>query len=140
MLGRVGVKQDFYGWVVWHAPAVLYFDFRAGPPGTPREDCTLLPSLHAFTPETPDTTHYFWATARDFALGDAEFTAGMRGALEFAFEQEDMPLIRDSHRLMRGQDFWALRPVVLGGDGSGVRARRMLQRLIERERLEPAAE
>ncbi|MBY0392830.1 MAG: aromatic ring-hydroxylating dioxygenase subunit alpha [Novosphingobium sp.] len=23
MLGRIGVKQDFYGWVVWHAPAVL---------------------------------------------------------------------------------------------------------------------
>jgi vanillate O-demethylase monooxygenase subunit len=140
MLGRIGIRQDFYGWVVWHAPAVLYFDFRAGPPGTPREACTLLPSLHAFTPETPDTTHYFWATARDFALGDAEFTAGMRGALEFAFEQEDMPLIRDSHRLMRGADFWALRPVILNGDGGGVRARRMLQRLIERERQPQAAE
>lgn len=140
MLGRTGVKQDFYGWVVWHAPAVLYFDFRAGPPGTPREDCTLLPSLHAFTPETPDTTHYFWATARDFALGDAEFTAGMRAALEFAFEQEDMPLIRDSHRLMRGAEFWELRPVILNGDGGGVRARRMLQRLIDRERQPQAAE
>lgn len=139
MLGRVGEPQDFYGWVVWHAPAVLYFDFRTGPPGTPREHCTLLPSIHAFTPETPDSTHYFWATARDFALGDAEFTAGMRAALEFAFEQEDMPLIRDSHRLMRGADFWELRPLVLGGDGGGVRARRMLQRLIERERQEPAA-
>jgi vanillate O-demethylase monooxygenase subunit len=140
MLGRIGQKQDFYGWVVWHAPAVLYFDFRAGAPGTPREDCTLLPSIHAFTPETPDTTHYFWATARDFALGDAEFTAGMHAALEFAFEQEDMPLIRDSHRLMRGADFWDLQPLVLGGDGGGVRARRMLQRLITREKLPQAAE
>jgi phenylpropionate dioxygenase-like ring-hydroxylating dioxygenase large terminal subunit len=139
MMGRTGQRQDFYGWVRWHAPAVLYFDFRAGPPSTPREDCTLMPSLHAFTPETPDTTHYFWATARDFALGDAEFSAGMRGALEFAFEQEDMPLIRDSHRLMRGQDFWDLRPLVLGGDGGGVRARRMLQRLIEREQAKTAA-
>ncbi|MCX7282972.1 MAG: aromatic ring-hydroxylating dioxygenase subunit alpha [Novosphingobium sp.] len=126
--------QDFYGMVQWHAPAVLYFDFRAGEPGTPREDCTLLPSLHAFTPETPDTTHYFWATARDYKLGDAEFSAAMRAALEFAFEQEDMPLIRDSHRLMRGQDFWNLRPLILGGDGGGVRARRMLQRLMEREK------
>ena len=93
----------------------------------------------AFTPETPDTTHYFWATARDYKLGDAEFTAAMRGALEFAFEQEDMPIIRDSHRLMRGADFWDLRPLILGGDGGGVRARRMLQRLIDREREATAA-
>ena len=139
MLGTQGRKQDFYGHVVWHAPAVLYFDFRADEPGTPRDNCRLLPSLHAFTPETPDTTHYFWATARDFALGDEGFTAAMRGALEFAFEQEDMPLIRDSHRLMRDQDFWDLRPLILGGDGGGVRARRMLQRLIDRERSEQAA-
>lgn len=133
VMGTEGRRQDFYGRVKWHAPAVLYFDFRAGDPGTPYDDCTLLPSLHAFTPETPDTTHYFWATARDYRLGDGAFTAMMRGALEYAFEQEDMPLIRDSHRLMRGQDFWALRPVILGGDGAGVRARRMLQRLIDRE-------
>ncbi len=133
VMGTEDRRQDFYGQVKWHAPAVLYFDFRAGDPGTAYDDCTLLPSLHAFTPETPHTTHYFWATARNYKLGDAEFTAEMRAALEFAFEQEDMPLIRDSHRLMRGEDFWALRPLVLGGDGGGVRARRMLQRLIERE-------
>ncbi|MDE2562691.1 MAG: aromatic ring-hydroxylating dioxygenase subunit alpha [Sphingomonadales bacterium] len=139
MVGKEGVKQDFYGQVDWHAPAVLYFDFRTGDPGTPREECLLLPSLHAFTPETPDTTHYFWATARDFALGNAEFAGVMRGALEYAFEHEDMPIIRDSHRLMRGEDFWGLKPLILGGDGGGVRARRMLQRLIERERQEQAA-
>ena len=134
MLDRVGEPQDFYGEVTWHAPAVLRFDFIAGPPGTPREACTLLPSLHAFTPETPDTTHYVWATGRDFALGDAGFSEAMRGALEHAFEHEDMPIIRDSHRLMRGHDFWDLKPLVLNGDGGGIRARRMLQRLIARER------
>ncbi|PTR11833.1 vanillate O-demethylase monooxygenase subunit [Novosphingobium sp. GV055] len=133
MLGRVGQAQDFYGEVTWHAPAVLRFDYVAGPPGTPREQCTLLPSLHAFTPETPDTTHYIWATGRDFALGDAVFSQGMQAALEHAFEREDMPIIRDSHRLMRGADFWALKPLVLGGDGGGIRARRLLQRLIARE-------
>lgn len=139
VMGTEGRRQDFYGLVKWHAPAVLYFDFRAGDPGTPREECTSLPSLHAFTPETPDTTHYFWATARDYKLGDAAFSAMMRGALEYAFEQEDMPIIRDSHRLMRGQDFWALRPLILGGDGGGVRARRTLQKLIDREQQHDAA-
>jgi vanillate O-demethylase monooxygenase subunit len=41
---------------------------------------------------------------------------------------------------MRGADFWDLQPLVLGGDGGGVRARRMLQRLITREKLPQAAE
>ncbi|HWU01167.1 MAG TPA: hypothetical protein VN222_00390, partial [Novosphingobium sp.] len=50
-----------------------------------------------------------------------------------AFETEDMPMIRDCHKLMAGSEFWALRPLVLEGDGAGVRARRHLQRLIDRE-------
>ena len=133
ILGTAGRKQDFRGEVVWHAPATLYFDFRAGDPGTPPEAMTLLPSLHAFTPETADTTHYVWATARDFALGDAGFSAAMQSALEYAFEQEDVPIIRDAHRLMAGQDFWDLRPLVLSGDAGGIRARRVLRRLIAEE-------
>ncbi|MDE2597442.1 MAG: aromatic ring-hydroxylating dioxygenase subunit alpha [Sphingomonadales bacterium] len=133
LLGTGDKLQDFRGEVVWHAPATLYFDFRSGDPGTPPEDMTLLPSLHAFTPETPDTTHYVWASARDFAVGDAEFSAAMRGALQHAFEHEDMPMIRDSHRLMAGAEFWSLKPLVLSGDGGGVRARRQLRRMIAAE-------
>lgn len=133
MLGTTGRKQDFIGEVVWHAPAVLYFDFRAGDPGTAFDAMTVLPSLHAFTPETGDSTHYIWATARDYAVGDAEVTAAMRGALEYAFEHEDAPLIRDAHRLMAGRDFWDLKPLVLSGDAGGIRARRLLRRMIAAE-------
>lgn len=133
ILGTAGRKQAFDGHVVWHAPATLSFDFRTGEPGTPYEQLGNMPSLHAFTPETADTTHYLWATGRDFAVGDAEFSAAMRGALEYAFEHEDMPLIRDAHRLMAGRDFWDLRPLVLDGDGGGIRARRVLRKLIAAE-------
>lgn len=133
MLGTAGRKQDFWCGVRWNAPATLLLDYRAGDPGTPREAMTRLPSLHAFTPETPGTTHYVWAVARDFALGDAEVSAGMKGALEYAFQHEDMPVIRDAHRMMAGRDFWSLNPVVLTGDSGGVRARRVLERLIRAE-------
>jgi len=133
MLGTAGKKQAFDGHVTWHAPATLSFDFRTGAPGTAYEALNNMPSLHAFTPETANTTHYLWATGRDFALGDADFSATMRGALEFAFEHEDMPLIRDAHRLMAGADFWDLKPLVLGGDGAGIRARRQLRKMIAAE-------
>ena len=133
ILGTAGQRKDFFCDIRWDAPAVLFLDYRAGDPGTPKAQAVALPSLHAFTPETADTTHYYWAVARDFALGDEGFSAAMRGALEHAFEHEDMPIIRDAHRLMAGRDFWALDPVVLTGDGGGVRARRVLARRIAAE-------
>lgn len=133
VMGVDGRKQDFFGEVIWHAPATLYFDYRAGEPGTPVDSLTALRSIHAFTPETPDTTHYLWATARDFALDDAAFSEGLRAALAYAFEHEDLPIIRDSHRLMAGRDFWSMTPLVLSGDGGGIRARRMLQKMIQAE-------
>lgn len=142
ILGTAGKKQDFWCGIRWNAPATLLLDYRAAEPGTPRDDMTILPSLHAFTPETRDTTHYVWAVARDFALGDQGFNAAMKSALEYAFEQEDMPVIRNAHRLMAGQDFWSLKPLIMTGDSGGVRARRVLERLIqaEEERLKMAAE
>lgn len=133
VLGVAGRKQDFFGEVTWNAPATLFFDYRAGEPGTPVPDMRALLSLHAFTPETPDSTHYIWATARDYALGDTEFSTGLRAALSYAFEHEDLPVIRDAHRLMRGKDFWELEPLVLSGDGGGIRARRLLQKMIRAE-------
>lgn len=136
VLGVAGRKQDFFGEVTWHAPATLYFDYRAADPGTPVDDMRALRSLHAFTPETPDTTHYIWATSRDYALGDAEFSAGLHAALSFAFEHEDLPVIRDAHRLMAGKDFWDMEPLVLSGDGGGIRARRLLQKMIKAEAKE----
>jgi phenylpropionate dioxygenase-like ring-hydroxylating dioxygenase large terminal subunit len=133
VLSREGEKVDFWCGVRWDAPATLFLDFRAGDIGTPVEAMTALPSLHAFTPETADTTHYVWAVARDYALGNEEFSAGLRASLEAAFEHEDMPIIRDVHRLMAGRDFWGLNPIILTGDGGGVRARRVLARLIAEE-------
>ena len=35
-------------------------------------------SLHGITPETENTTHYFWGYARNFALDDAPTTEMLR--------------------------------------------------------------
>lgn len=137
VLGREGQKQDLWCGVRWNAPATLFLDYRAGEPGTPQEEMTALPSLHAFTPETRDTTHYVWAVARDYRTEDKAFSEEMYGILTAAFEYEDMPVIRNAHRLMAGKELWDLEPVVLTGDSGGVRARRTLARLIEEERGNP---
>jgi vanillate O-demethylase monooxygenase subunit len=45
----------------------------------------------------------------------------------------DKPIIAAQHDLMGGADFWSLKPVLLEGDIAGVRARRILARLIASE-------
>jgi len=134
ILGVAGRKQDLWTTIRWNAPAVMFLDFRAGEPGTPRDELTGLPSLHAFTPETANTTHYIWAVARDFAHDNTELTQIKHEALQYAFEHEDMPTIRDTHHNMAGRRFDTLQPISLTGDAAGLRARRTLARLIHDER------
>ena len=133
VLSTEGQKMDMITTVDWHAPAVLFLDYRAGQPGTPEAEMQALPSLHAFTPQDSKTTHYFWAVGRNFRLGDPEFTAGTRDAFIAAFEHEDLPIISAQQRMMGGKDFWELDPISLAGDNGGLRARRTLQRLMDAE-------
>jgi vanillate O-demethylase monooxygenase subunit len=134
VLDCADMPMDMYVTVRWHAPAVLFLDFRADLPGTSEASMRALPSLHAFTPQDRKTTHYFWAVARNFRLEDVEFSAGMRTAFVAAFEQEDLPIISAQQRMIGDRDFWDLKPISLPGDNGGLRARRTLQKLIESER------
>jgi phenylpropionate dioxygenase-like ring-hydroxylating dioxygenase large terminal subunit len=136
VLGSAGRRMDNVVTVDWHAPSVLFLDFRAGEPGTPEEALTSLPSLHAFTPQDRTSTHYFWAVGRDFRLGDADFSAGARAAFLAAFELEDAPIIAAQQKLMGEGDFWDMGLIHLAGDAGGIGARRTLQRLIAAEETE----
>ncbi|WP_116091873.1 aromatic ring-hydroxylating dioxygenase subunit alpha [Sphingomonas crusticola] len=57
------------------------FDRTAAPgaPDTERHLATFR-IYHAITPATRNTTHYFFASGRDFALGNADFSAALRQA------------------------------------------------------------
>ena len=136
MLDSSGQKMDMIVDVRWHAPAILFLDYRAGEPGTPETEMRDLPSLHAFTPQDLKTTHYFWAVGRRFRLGDAEFSKMMHTALTAAFAHEDVPIISAQQRMMGDRDFWELNPISLPGDNGGLRARRTLERLIAAEQTE----
>ena len=91
------------------------------------------------TPETEETTHYFWSNSRDFRKEDAVLHGQMEQGLRYAFEEQDKPMILAQKEAMDGEDFWALRPIMLAGDAGAVQARRVLQGLIEQERRAAAA-
>lgn len=57
----------------------------------------------------------------------------MRMQIHQAFTTEDEPMINAVHANMGSPDLLALAPVLLLGDAAGVRARRILKQLRERE-------
>jgi len=88
---------------------------------------------HILTPETPDSTHYFWATTRSADFVDPQLDKMLRGLMLQAFVGEDKPIIEAAYANLDGGEFWAQKPVFIGVDAGGARARRQLQLLRKKE-------
>jgi len=117
----------------WQAPASMYLQVGACRQGENRdENPVLVHQAHILTPETEQTSHYFWATTRSLPP-EEESDAELRAMFEQAFVVEDKPIIEQSYANMDGVDFWDLGPAFLGVDRAGTRARRKLQAMIKRE-------
>lgn len=116
----------------WDAPASMYLQVGACPKGGKRDEGVIAHQAHILTPETEGSTHYFWATTRHgppSEEGDA-FLAGLMGQ---AFGDEDKPIIEAAYANTDGADFWERKPVSLGIDTGGTRARRVIEKLKKEE-------
>jgi vanillate O-demethylase monooxygenase subunit len=85
------------------------------------------------TPETEQSTHYFWSNGRDFRREDTELHAALDAGFKLAFEQQDKPMMIAQRDALAGADFWEMKPLILAGDAGAVRARRTLRNLIKEE-------
>lgn len=124
---------DMHAHMHWQAPSNLHLDVGMRVPGQDPADGALIPSVHLLTPETEDTTHYFWAAGRNRRHGDEEISGMLHYGTQNAFENEDEPMIRAVRSRMDGNDLFAQRPALLSIDEAAVRARRVLKRLIDAE-------
>ena len=120
----------------WQAPASMHLEIGATPPGAPREQGVIVQQAHILTPETESMSHYFWATTRPAGPTTAEGDASLKALMSQAFDVEDKPMIEAAYENLEGVDFWDQKPVFLGVDAGGARARRTLQRMLARERSE----
>jgi vanillate O-demethylase monooxygenase subunit len=120
----------------WQAPASMYLEIGACPHGGARVGGVIVHQAHILTPETADTTHYFWATTRTVPPSE-KGDAMLRGLMSQAFSEEDKPIIEAAFANMDGADFWDRKPVFLGIDAGGTKARRVLQKLIQKETTTP---
>jgi len=130
-----GMPVDRWFDVRWDPPASLLLFAGATPTGRPREEGpqTLFP--HLFTPETQATTHYWFSACYPKAMGDfgAHLAETVVAAVQAPFMHEDLPMLERQQQSIAAKDFWSLKPVLLSGDASDVRARRVLDQLIQDE-------
>jgi vanillate monooxygenase len=82
------------------------------------------------SPETERSSHYFWASTRDFEIGNADITA--------FFHRETLRAFNEDKDILEAQqaciDLDPGAPIVhVPTDIGGIQARRMVARLIEEE-------
>ncbi|WP_206244029.1 aromatic ring-hydroxylating dioxygenase subunit alpha [Novosphingobium terrae] len=91
-------RVDKYLDMKWLPASNLLLDLGIMAPGTPRETGIRTPAAHILTPETENSTHYYWISARDFDLANEELTAHLVGVINRAFLTEDKPIIEAAQR------------------------------------------
>jgi vanillate O-demethylase monooxygenase subunit len=98
---------------------------------TPRDGAPLTEMLmHAFTPETERSCHYFYSVGRDHHLGDAELSAMSVKVIRDTFlqDKEALELIEERFELDGTQP-----EVSVASDKAGLQMRRAVTRLMSRE-------
>ena len=128
-----GERVDSWTEVMWMPPATMMLVSGAVPTGTPRSAGGNVRNVHIMTPENADTTHYFFASTRDFAVDDAAVNERVAKLRNHIFSTEDGPMITALNARMEGAEFWSLKPVLLPIDKGAVLVRRTLERLIAAE-------
>lgn len=132
-----GTRVDRWLDVRWDAPGVMELRVGHVPAGTPdpRSNGKERVFVHLFTPETEVNTHYWFGSSVPKSLGPhgEAVMAEMIPFLRKPFENEDLPMLEAQQAAMAGRTFWSLKPILLAGDAAGVRARRVLDSLIEDE-------
>ncbi|MDO7836151.1 aromatic ring-hydroxylating dioxygenase subunit alpha [Sphingobium sp. HBC34] len=117
----------------WNAPAAMRLHVGVTPHGAGREAGFEVPQAHILTPADEHSTHYFWSSTRMNDLDNPEVDAMLMALFGEAFDLEDKPMIEAAYANVRGKDFWQEKPVSLGIDQGGARARRMLEAMRARE-------
>jgi vanillate monooxygenase len=104
-------------------------------PQKPEPRALRLVILNACTPETERSTHYFWASCRDYQRDDEQVDAFLKKVTVDAFN-EDKDILEAQQRCIELDP--EASTVNVHADWGGVQARRLMARLIEQESAAPA--
>ncbi|KKB62773.1 hypothetical protein WM40_15490 [Robbsia andropogonis] len=119
--------------VRWDPPGLMEITITVSPTG--QDLGRISHSAHLLTPETEESTHYFFAFGVPKAVGP-EAKQLVRFAVDglmTPFAREDLPMLAAQQASLGNRDFWDALPVLLPIDGGAIRARRVMARRREQE-------
>lgn len=106
-------KVDLDMRVDWGAPSYTSFLLNARPHGEPPEQGVQVCNMHAITPETDGSSHYFYRSVKNY--GGEELAGPFIQGVRAIFEQ-DQPILEAQQQNIGKQDIGAMRPVSFAGD------------------------
>jgi phenylpropionate dioxygenase-like ring-hydroxylating dioxygenase large terminal subunit len=121
---------DMFSEVVWYPGGAMALLTGVNQSGKDRSAAAFSPAVHAMTPETEETTHYFYAVKRNYRVDDTAYHEQLATTLVDAFSNQDQPMIEAQQRRMARQSFMAKKPALLSIDVAAARARRIYDRLL----------
>jgi len=136
--GPVPGPMDHWADSGWSPGAAVRQVTGITPVGQPRERGITTLNCHLLTPETEQTTHYFWAICRDFQMDNAALDEQMKIGATYAFVEQDERMLSAIQETVGSQNFWDLKPCLIADDIGAVRVRRQMDQLLKAE-SEPAA-
>ena len=105
-----GAQVDRWTYYDFIVPGVLLMDTGMMPAGTGgqdahRENSVAFRGCQALTPETENSTHYFFAHAHNFMLDRPDVTAEIHAGVERAFEEDRIMITSQQHNLAHDAAF-----------------------------------
>jgi vanillate O-demethylase monooxygenase subunit len=129
-------RTTFAAKMQWRAPSNLVMSMNVTPVGGDLNNPVLrMPSANILTPETENSTRYFWASGRSTATDNEEVSAMIRMGTEAAFRHEDEPMVAAVQARMAILDMTKMKPLLFKTDAGAVQAQRILNRMIEAEQV-----
>ena len=129
MFGNYGKPVDHWLNMRWDPPAHMLLDVGVTPTGKDRDDGIWVYGTDIITPETENSSHYFWGVSRAYDLDNDAAGVAWTKAIEAAFAGQDKPMLEAVQAMMGNTSFDDLNPVMIEPDIGAVRCRRILQTL-----------
>jgi len=136
---RAGEKVDQWFDMRWEPPCNLRLDTGVTPAGRKREEGAASMTAHVLTPETEQSTHYFFGHSRCFRVDDEEMDAEIAEWQRVGFGVQDRGMLQAVQQRMGTSDLMSLKPILLPIDAAAMRARRVLAALLEVEKKSTAS-
>jgi len=124
-------KVDLDMQVDWGAPSYTSFLLNARPSGKTAAEGAQVCNMHAVTPETETSSHYFFRSVKNY--GGQELVGPFMEGVRAIFDQ-DQPLLEAQQRNIEHEDVLARKSVAFAGDMLYRRARAINQQLAELEK------